>query len=291
MVVPIRLYRALHMECIVFPTSSSSALVRSLVVASMAVLCTLPAAAKEIRIGGTGNALGTMRLLGDAFSKSHPESKVTVLPSIGTSGAIKAVPKKAIEIGLSSRVLTDDEARTGLTALEYAYSPTVFAVQQKNKVTSITLGQVADIYAGKLSAWPDGERVRPVMRQPGDDNTRQIKALSPEIEKAIGVAEEQSGLLFAVTDQEAADKVEAVPGSIGVSTLALIRSESRSLRALAIAGVEPTPENAKSGRYPLIKHFYLVLPKEPSPEVAAFVRFVKSPQGRKILEQNGHGAP
>jgi len=264
---------------------------RRIVVASMTALCPLLAGAGEVRIGGTGNALGTMRLLGDAFAKLHPESKIVVLGSIGTSGAIKAIPKKAIEIGLSSRTLTDEESRTGLSAIEYAHSPTVFAVQKKSKVTSITLSQVADIYSGKLSNWPDGERIRPVMRQPGDDNTRQIKGLSAEIEKAVGGAESQPGLQFAVTDQEAADKMEAVPGSIGVTTLALIRSENRNLRALAIAGVEPTPENVKSGRYPLIKHFHLVLPKELSPDVEEFVRFVKSPQGRKILEDTGHTAP
>jgi phosphate transport system substrate-binding protein len=271
---------------------SSSGYLRILVVAaSMTALCPLPADAGEIRIGGTGNALGTMRMLGDAFSKSHPDSKITVLGSIGTSGAIKAVPKKGIEIGLSSRTLTDEEVKTGLTTLEYAHSPTVFAVQKKNPVKSITLGEVADIYSGKLSAWPDGERVRPVMRQPGDDNTRQIKSLSSDIEKAVLAAESQPGLLFAVTDQEAADRMEAVPGSIGVTTVALIRSEARSLKALALAGVEPTAENAKSGRYPLIKHFHLVLPREPSPEVMEFVRFVKSPQGRKILEETGHVVP
>lgn len=248
----------------------------------------LAAIAADIRIGGTGNALGTMRLLGDAFTQSHPDTKAIIMGSIGTSGAIKAVPKGAIELGLSSRVLSDDEAKSGLSIVEYAQSPTVLAVHKNIKVRSITLSQLSDIYSGKLSHWPDGTRIRPVMRQPGDDNTRQLKGLSAEIERALTVAEGQPGALFAVTDQDAADKMETVPGSLGVTTVALIRSESRSLHALAIGGVEPTPENARSGRYPLTKHFYFVLPKEPSAAVLEFVKFVTSPAGRKILEQAGH---
>jgi phosphate transport system substrate-binding protein len=263
---------------------------RHLVVASVSAIAMISfqAAAEEIRIGGTGNALGTMHLLVDAFVKLHPETKPVVLSSIGTSGAIKAVSKGAIEIGLSSRPLTEEEIRTGLTSTEYARSATVFAVQDQNKVTSITSDQIAAIYSGHLSKWPDGTAIRPVLRQPGDDNTRQIRNLSAMIDKSLAIAEKRPGQIFASTDQEAADKMESIPGSLGVTTVALIRSEKRNLRALALDGVEPTPENANSGRYSMVKQFNFVLPKEPSSAVQEFVKFVRSPQGRKVLEQTGH---
>jgi phosphate transport system substrate-binding protein len=262
------------------------------VAAAMAVLCLPPAAAAaDIRIGGTGNAVGTMRLLGEAFASRHPASRPVVLDSIGTSGAIRAVPKGAIDIGLSSRPLTEEETRSGLTTHEYARSPTVFAVQERNPVASITVEQLAAIYGGRMTHWPDGTRIRPVLRQPGDDNTRQIRMLSAEFEKALGLAERRPGLTFASNDQEAADRMEGTPGSIGVTTLALIRAEKRRLRPLALDGVEPTPENAATGRYPMIKRFYFVLPREPAPAVREFLGFVASPQGRRLLEQTGHIVP
>lgn len=249
------------------------------------------AAAVELRIGGTGNALGTIRLLADAFGRSNPQSTLTVLDSIGTSGGIKAVAKKAIDIGLSSRPLTDEESRSGLVAVEYARSPTVFAVPERSKVTAITVRQVADIYGGRTPTWPDGTPVRPVMRQSGDDNTRQIRQLSPDIEKALTAAEQRPGLAFATTDQEAADKMEGTPGSIGVTTLALIRSEKRKLRALVLDGVEPTPEAANAGRYPMIKRFFFITAKESAPAIREFLGFVQSAQGRRILEQSGNSLP
>ena len=247
--------------------------------------------AEEIKIGGTGNALGTMRLLGEAFSKKYPDVKVNVLSSLGSSGALKAVPKGAIDIGLTSRALSDEERATGIQAIEYARSPTVIAVSTKSKVTDISRGQIADIYSGKLTGWPDGTPIRPVLRQPGDDNTKQIRSLSQAIDNALSIAEQRPGLAFATTDQEAAEKIETIPGAFGVTTVALIKSESRSLRALTLDGIEPTESNAAGGRYPIIKTFFFVTAPTLSPYAQQFIAFVRSPAGHDILTQTGHWIP
>lgn len=272
-------------------TSSASRAWRHLLLGVMLACLPLTGVAGEVRVGGTGNALGTMRLLGAAFTALHPETRIVILDSIGTSGAIKALPKGAIDIGLSSRTLTDEEMRSGLSTVEYARSPTVFAVNASTPVASITLRQVAEIYSGKLTSWPDGSKIRPVMRQQGDDNTRQLRGLSAEIEQALAVAETREGLTYATNDQDAADKLERTQGGLGVTTIALIRSENRSLHPLAIGGVEPSPENMLAGRYPMIKVFYFVLPRESTSAVREFLAFVKSSPGRRILEQNGHVIP
>lgn len=245
----------------------------------------------EIKIGGTGNALGTMRLLGDAFMRKHPGTKVTVLSSLGSSGALKAVPKGVIDIGLASRSVTDNERAAGAVSTEYACSPTVFAVAKRAKVSAITRQQIADIFSGRLTKWQDGTPIRPVLRQAGDDNTKQARTLSPGIDKALDIAEKREGLAHAVTDQEAAEKIESIPGAIGVSTLALIKSESRALKALTLDGVDPSLANGASGAYPLVKHFYFVTQPTRSVAVKKFIDFVGSQEGRGILVQTGHWLP
>lgn len=254
-------------------------------------LVSLAAAAADFKIGGTGNALGAMRLLGTAYTRLHPGTPVTVLPSLGTSGAVKAVPKGAIDIGLSSRPLTEEETRAGAVATEYARSPLVFAVSLKSKVTALTLDQVADIYVGKLTHWPDGTQIRPVLRQAGDDNTRQIRQISTVLDHALSVAEQRPGMPFATNDQEAADKLETIPGALGVTTLGLLRAEDRHLRPLTLDGVEPSAANGAAGRYPHVKRLYLITRAEPSAEVRQFIDFVKSPAGRDILARSGHWVP
>ena len=96
------------------------------------------AAAEQVMIGGTGNALGSMQLIADAFRKQNPDVQITVLPSLGSAGAIKAVLKRALDVALSARPLEDDE-RNLVNCFEYARTPLVFAVPLKSKVTAITL--------------------------------------------------------------------------------------------------------------------------------------------------------
>jgi phosphate transport system substrate-binding protein len=147
-----------------------------------------------------------MRLLEEEFVRKNPDLKVTVLPSVGSSGAIKAVPKGALDIGLMSRPLTEDERKLGAIAVEYARTPLVFAVSTKTQVSALTLGQIADIYSGKMANWPDGSQIRPVLRQVGDTNTVWLKRTYPALDKALSAAEQRPGMPFATTDQEAADK-------------------------------------------------------------------------------------
>ncbi len=275
------------MECFSFKQ------MRKLFFAILVISLVFPLAsgAAEVRIAGTGNALGAMKQIASAYNKSHPRAKAIVFESIGSPGAIKAIAKGAIEIGLSSRTLTDHEKQLGLRTIEYARTPTVFAVRPENKKTAITVNEIISIYSGKLTRWPDGTLIRPILRQPGEHNTAQILKLSPDMGAALNLAENRPGTPFAVTDQEAASKMENIPGSIGVTTLGLILSEKRSLRPLILNGVSPTPENAHAGRYLMVKHFYLVLPKSPSSESMAFVKFLRSPSGQTILKRTGHTLP
>ncbi len=245
-------------------------------------------AAEEIRIGGTGSALGTMQLLADAFARRNPDIKVTVLPSLGSSGGIKAAIQGAIDIGVSSRPLKADERGLGAVEVEYGRTPFVFAVSAKSKASEITLTRLADIYAGKIKSWPDGSQIRVVMRPVGDVDTDLIKSLSPAIRQALSEAEKRPGVPFAVTDQDAADDLEKIPGAVGPTTLSVILSEKRSLKALRLDGVEPTPGNAAAGRYPHHKTMFFVTGGKPSAAAQRFIAFARSGAGREVLARSGH---
>jgi phosphate transport system substrate-binding protein len=244
--------------------------------------------AEELKIGGTGAALATMQLMAQAYAKSHPETKITVLPSLGSGGGIKAVLSGAIQLAVSSRPLTDAEGRLGAVAVPYGRTPFVFATSTRTAVSSLTTRELVDIYAGRTDQWKDGQKIRLVLRPVGDTDSEMIKSISPEMREAKTAAEQRKGLPFAVTDQEAADAIEKLPGALGPSTLTQILSERRQLKALRLNAIEPNAKSIADGSYPLHKELSLVTgPKSPS-SVQQFVAFVQSAAGREILQQTGH---
>ena len=75
---------------------------RASIIALLVGCSGLQAAAGELKMGGTGTALGTLHPLAEAFAKQHPDVKVTILPNLGSTGGIKAAMKGAVDIGVEA---------------------------------------------------------------------------------------------------------------------------------------------------------------------------------------------
>lgn len=247
--------------------------------------------AQEIKIGGTGGALATMQMLADAYRKTRPEAEITVLPSLGSGGGIKAVLAGGIQIAVSSRPIEPSETSQGANAYEYGRTPFVFAVAVKNAVAGITVKDLVEIYSGARGRWPDGATIQIVLRPVGDSDSDMVRSISPEVRQAKTLAEKRPGMLFEVTDQEAADDIENIPGAFGTTTLAQIISEQRAIKALRFNGVEPSAKTVADGSYPYFKRLFIVTgPKTPVP-AHQFIAFVRSAAGREILARTGHALP
>lgn len=245
-------------------------------------------AAETLKIGGTGTALGSMKLLAAAFEKAHPDITVTVLPSLGSTGGISAVAKGALDIGVISRTFKDEELSLGLQKIEYARTPLVPVTSAGMSISGLSSGEVEKIFRGEMQEWPDGARIRLVLRPASESDTLSIKNISPEMNEAVDAALKRQGMLIALTDQDSADMIEKIPGSFGFSTLTQIISEKRRMKVLAYNGVLPGIRSLSDGSYHFFKALHLVVRKGPPALVRKFIDFVRSDEGRKILEESGN---
>jgi len=244
--------------------------------------------AETLRISGTGGAIGGMRLLAEAFRKAEPGVDVIILPSIGSSGGIRAAIAGKLDIGISARQTSPEEMAQGARQTAYARTAFVFAVHPDVKRSGTTLAEVLEIYAGRKTTWDDGTALRLILRPTFDTDTIALRDMSPGMAYAVEQAQKREGLFVATTDQNSADAIERTNGSFGTTTLSLVVSEKRRIRMLSLSGVKPTTESVRDGTYPCTKTFYLVTRPTPSPIAGKFIRFVRSPEGKAILSRVGH---
>ncbi|MEO5573992.1 MAG: substrate-binding domain-containing protein [Gammaproteobacteria bacterium] len=244
--------------------------------------------ADTIRIGGTGAALGTMRLLGEAYTQSNPGHTIKIIPSLGSGGGIKALQAGALDIAVIGRDLRAKEAQPGQVVIEYGKTPFLFATHSKVPISNVSLEQVAEIYGGNQTAWPDGALIRVILRPASESDIELLSSISPAIKQAVKFGLKREGMVMAATDIDSADAIEHLPNSFGTSTLALVLSEKRALNILSLEGVTPSVETLANGTYRYTKNLSMLLTQQSSKTAREFVKFVQSLNGRKILEQTGH---
>lgn len=241
------------------------------------------ASAEELKLGGTGSGLGILRKLGEIYMKQHPGVQVKVIPSLGSSGGIRAVGDRAIDIAISSRPLAAEES--GLASFRLGTTPLVFATHPGVKISDVTSTQLEQIYAGVMTEWPDGSRLRPVLRPEKETDTRLIREISPAMNRAMTAANVRPGMLLALNDHDNLRMLEKTPGSIGSITLAMLKSEGSALNVLRFNGQEPGIKGISTGKYPLKREFYLVTRGDAKAEVTGFMAFVRTPQAKRLLEK------
>lgn len=247
-----------------------------------------PAHADTIKIGGTGIAMAVMNVLAQEFRKTNPDADCVVLPSIGSGGAIKGVQGGVVDIGISARSLKDSERGKGAEEVEFARTPVGFVVSKKNAATGFSEGELVDIYAGRRTTWPDGSRIRLIMRPSDDSDAVLLKTkFSPAMAEAVKAAEARPGMLFAATDQDAAEMLDRTPGALGVLSLGQIVAERRALNLLRFDGVEPSVKGAADGTYRYYKVLYLLTSPDAKPTARKFAAFVQSARGKELLGQLG----
>ncbi len=241
-----------------------------------------------MKTGGSGFGLGIMKILADAFEKSHPGIHITIVPSLGSSGGIKAVLHGALDFAISSKPLKEAEKDQGVDATELARSPVVFVVNSKVEKEAISTPELEKIYGGRMDSWPDGSPIRLVLRPEADSDTKIAKGLSPGMEQAVKFAQSREGMIVTPTDQDTAEAVEKISGALGMSTLTQILSEKRKMKILSFNGVRPSVEGISDGSYPLARSLYIVTSTKTPAAARQFIDFIGSQAGRKILTEYGN---
>jgi phosphate transport system substrate-binding protein len=228
-----------------------------------------------IRVGGTGAGVDALAQVfaGDTGDRLA----LTVVPSLGSTGGIKALLAGVLDAALIARALKPEEEARGLRAVEVFRSPLVWAVSPRTPAGALKSRDLIAIYDGQFKVWSDGVAVRPVLRPEGDTDHDAVQAWHPELCRVMTQALRRPGMRVALTDGEAVENIEQIAGAIGSATLGLVLQRRGGLRALEIDGVAPSVQALAAGRWRPHKLFRVVTTAQARGEGAS--------AGSRLLQQ------
>lgn len=245
----------------------------------------------QIRIGGSGAGTPVVERLLQAFRRlGHPiDFAMETVP--GSDGGVGALLGGRLDIAIADRPLTAADIAAGVRGeAPYGWSPLPFVVNSSAPIERLRLTEVAAIYAGTLTTWPDGTRIRIVRRPSSEIASILLRRLSPLLAASMEAADRRRGLFTAADDTENADALETIPGAFGAMVLGQLLAERRSVRPLRLDGMVPVPDGVDGEHYPVGKALYLFVRETSSPVVTELLSFIRGPDGIAVLRELGHRA-
>ena len=169
----------------------------------------------------------------------------------------------------------------------------VFFVNPTNKIASLEVSKIKGIYSGKIKNWSKlggkDEKIIAFQRPKNSGSqtllekimgdTPIIKPLKEDVPEGMG------GIIEQVADYRNYDN------SIGFSFrfFATGMKANTDIKLLAINGIEPSPENIASGKYPFTASLYAITVRDnPKRTIQPFLEWMKGPQGQKLVEEVGY---
>ena len=262
------------------------ALICSALLAGAAVAGELDAfAGKKGKIdiaGGTAH-IPVMKDAAKHIMQANPEIRISVAAG-GSGVGVQKVGEGLVDIGNTGRPLSDDEvAKYGLKSFAFALDGVAVAVSPKNPVANLTAEQVQQIFAGKINNWKSvGGRDAAIHLYTRDEasGTREVfweKLLKKgAIVETANVVASNGAMKSAV-----ADDGDAI-GYVSIGHL------DETIKAPTLGGIAPTQENARSGKYPIVRQLYMNTKGAPQGLTAAFINYIMSPEGTRMTAAAGY---
>jgi phosphate transport system substrate-binding protein len=259
---------------------------------------------------GSDSLANLMTLWAEEFNRSYPNVNIQI-QAAGSSTAPPALTEGTSNLGPMSREMKDDE----LEAFEgkYGYKPTAIPVavdalavlvNKDNPVKGLTMEQVDSIFSSTNKC--GGEKS---IETWGDAGVAAWGAKSIQLYGRNSVSGTYGYFKeHALCKGDFKNNVNEQPGSASV-----VQSVTSSVNGIGYSGmgyttsgvrmvplakkgsktfVDPTPENAVAGTYPLTRYLYIYVNKKPNQPLAPldneFIKMVLSKTGQQVVIKDGY---
>jgi phosphate transport system substrate-binding protein len=168
----------------------------------------------------------------------------------------------------------------------------VFFVHSKNPVKELSIRQIQGIYSGEITNWKEvggeDEQIRAFQRPEGSGSQSAlinvmngIPLMDPPSEDIVSA---MGGIIKETTNYT--NKTNAIGFSFRHFSQEMVHNGK--IKNIAVNGILPTKENIKNDTYPIVAEFYAITAGSENPHIDAFIKWMQSKQGQKIVELTGY---
>jgi phosphate transport system substrate-binding protein len=266
---------------------------------AIAVGIGVASAADEAKLVLDGST--TVGPIAKAFAEYYMAKNKGVNVTVNESGSgngAKGIINSTCDIANMSRFMKEKEfkaaAEKGVMPVAHvvAMDGLPVLVHPSNPVKQLTVEQVRDIYMGKTTNWkqvggPDKEIV--VISRDTNSGTYETFEGLVMTHKVNGEKTREKikdGAEYVGSNGAIRARVQSTPAAIGYAGLGFV---DKTVKALEINGIYPTPQTVTSGRYPIARPLFMFTNGYPKlgSHVHAFVTLHLSEKGQEIIEDIG----
>ena len=237
-----------------------------------------------ISAAGSTTVQPLAQLLGEAFVAANPGVRIEVQGG-GSSVGVKSAVQGTADIGMASREIKASELEEypNMRVFAIAYDGIAPVVHPDVAVDGLTLEQVRDIYAGKITNWQEvggSDAVIVVVAREEGSGTRDAfdeLVMGEDLITDLALLQQSNGAVRTT--------VATTPDAIGFLSFGYL---DESVKAVAVNGAAPTAANVKNGSYPVVRPLNMVTDGEPAGLVKSWLDWILSEAGQAIVVAEGY---
>jgi len=171
-----------------------------------------------------------------------------------------------------------------ITYIQVAWDALAFIVHKSNPVENVTLDEVRSIYAGRMTDWRQlkgREAPIKIFISRTKKGLSGVEASTKQLVLNGKEPVETANTVFVASSGIVEQMVEENPE--GFATTGITSARKRNVKILKVNGIAPTNKAIINNRYPLKRPLFLLVPKNPKPEVIKFVDFTLGKAGQRFI--------
>ncbi|NIA21767.1 MAG: phosphate ABC transporter substrate-binding protein PstS family protein [Anaerolineaceae bacterium] len=224
------------------------------------------------------------------YMKLHPDVNIVVSES-GSGNGAKALINNGCDVADMSRFMKAKEFKAAVAngvlpvAQVVAMDGIAISVHPANPVKALTVAQVRDIFAGRITNWKAlGGPDMKILRISRDTNSGTFEAFNGLVMKKDKIAE---GTETVGSNGQMRARISQTRSAIGYLGLGFVDAKTK---ALEIDGVKPNGTTVSSGRYPISRPLFMFTNGYPKigSHLHAFVTLYLTKKGQEMVARKGY---